>query len=268
MPGPDFFQTMMGRNFFEGTMPSIARNLATIAEALKRSNELLEQKPSTAEGQPRDAIPLNKLQRIAVSGYEDGTYSALRSVREFEGIGDTLILAIVRELEDADSTTCALNRLQGMAAQISQVVGAIESSAGQPPATAEWAPEKGVMTDAQFIARRGCHCPSCGSSDLSCQGHIEGEEATASQSVKCENCSATWVDTYSLSGYAELDGGIDLKSVQSIVDEVRSRAQTYRFAIGSEVQAREAVNKTCDQVDPSLSEAERTIAVKLLRAAD
>jgi len=55
--GPEFFQTRMGMTFYEGTMPSVARNLAMISEgigimrasvdkltkALERSNELKEQ---------------------------------------------------------------------------------------------------------------------------------------------------------------------------------------------------------------------------------
>ena len=40
--GPQFFQTGMGKTFFEGTMPRIARSLATIATELKRQNDLTE----------------------------------------------------------------------------------------------------------------------------------------------------------------------------------------------------------------------------------
>jgi hypothetical protein len=31
MPGPEFFQTVMGRQFYDGTMPSIARSLEKLA---------------------------------------------------------------------------------------------------------------------------------------------------------------------------------------------------------------------------------------------
>lgn len=35
MPGPEFFQTVMGKRFFEGTMPRIANSLQRIAMALE-----------------------------------------------------------------------------------------------------------------------------------------------------------------------------------------------------------------------------------------
>lgn len=131
MSGPDFFQTMMGRTFFEGTMPSIARNLAKIAEELKRSNAIREQQPSTTADQRREVVPLNSLQRMALKGYETGAFSALRSLGELEASGDTLILAIVRELEDTESTACARHRLQVMSAQLSHVIRAIDATDGQ-----------------------------------------------------------------------------------------------------------------------------------------
>lgn len=34
---PDFYQTVMGRRFFESTMPRIARALERIADALERT---------------------------------------------------------------------------------------------------------------------------------------------------------------------------------------------------------------------------------------
>jgi hypothetical protein len=40
--GPQFFQTMMGKTFFEGTVPRIAKSLAKIATELKRQNDLKE----------------------------------------------------------------------------------------------------------------------------------------------------------------------------------------------------------------------------------
>ena len=41
--GPEFFQTIMGKRFYEGTVPNIARSLECIAEELKRANDLKEQ---------------------------------------------------------------------------------------------------------------------------------------------------------------------------------------------------------------------------------
>lgn len=48
MPGPQFFETMMGRKFYEGTMPRLATALADLAKSTEegrvaqvRQNELL-----------------------------------------------------------------------------------------------------------------------------------------------------------------------------------------------------------------------------------
>ena len=38
MSGPSFFQTLMGRSYYEGTLPRIARALERIAEALEAQN--------------------------------------------------------------------------------------------------------------------------------------------------------------------------------------------------------------------------------------
>jgi len=40
---PEFFQTMMGRQFYEGTVPRIAKALEDIAFELKRQNKLKEE---------------------------------------------------------------------------------------------------------------------------------------------------------------------------------------------------------------------------------
>ena len=39
---PDFFQTIMGRKFYEGDVPRIAKSLDDIAKELKRANDLKE----------------------------------------------------------------------------------------------------------------------------------------------------------------------------------------------------------------------------------
>jgi hypothetical protein len=41
---PDFFQTVMGRRFFEGTAPNIARQLDRVATALEESNRIEREK--------------------------------------------------------------------------------------------------------------------------------------------------------------------------------------------------------------------------------
>jgi len=47
--GPQFFQTVMGRAFYEGTVPRIAKSLASIATELKRQNDLKEQELGLTE---------------------------------------------------------------------------------------------------------------------------------------------------------------------------------------------------------------------------
>jgi hypothetical protein len=66
-----------------------------------------------------------------------------------------------------------------------------------------WTPLKGQMTDVQYRAHPTC-CPVCGSDD------IEGDSTSIDnggcwQEVSCSNCASTWNDTYSLTGFAELD---------------------------------------------------------------
>jgi hypothetical protein len=54
MAGPEFFQTQMGRAFYEGTMPRLVKTLEKIAFELQRANDLAEkrlarEKPSQSE---------------------------------------------------------------------------------------------------------------------------------------------------------------------------------------------------------------------------
>lgn len=41
--GPEFWQTIMGRQFFDGTVPRIAKALERIADALEEQNKRAEQ---------------------------------------------------------------------------------------------------------------------------------------------------------------------------------------------------------------------------------
>ena len=40
--GPQFHETIRGRTFYESTMPTIARELKRVADALEKQNELKE----------------------------------------------------------------------------------------------------------------------------------------------------------------------------------------------------------------------------------
>ena len=45
----DFFQTMMGRKFYEADVPRVARALEDIAKELRRANDLKEQELGLTE---------------------------------------------------------------------------------------------------------------------------------------------------------------------------------------------------------------------------
>ena len=46
----EFFQTVMGHHFYEGTMPQIAKSLSRIATALEKANERHERQDQEARG--------------------------------------------------------------------------------------------------------------------------------------------------------------------------------------------------------------------------
>jgi hypothetical protein len=47
MSGPQFFQTQMGKTFFEGTLPELVRQLKRIGDGLERLNKNLESQAGT-----------------------------------------------------------------------------------------------------------------------------------------------------------------------------------------------------------------------------
>jgi hypothetical protein len=60
---PEFFQTVMGQRFYEGTMPRIAKALEEIAKELKRANDMRE-KAEVAKA-PEDLALKIDLEKIA-----------------------------------------------------------------------------------------------------------------------------------------------------------------------------------------------------------
>jgi len=48
----EFFQTVMGKRFYEGTAPRIAEALEDIARELKRANDLKEKEFSEKDKEP------------------------------------------------------------------------------------------------------------------------------------------------------------------------------------------------------------------------
>ncbi|UJJ60606.1 hypothetical protein [Rhodanobacter denitrificans] len=63
--------------------------------------------------------------------------------------------------------------------------------------------EQTPKTPTDYATDRGAHCPCCGSTDITGDG-VEVESGRATQEVYCNECDASWVDTYTLTGYVNL----------------------------------------------------------------
>ena len=63
---------------------------------------------------------------------------------------------------------------------------------------------KQPLTDAEYVAVLGTNCPVRQSTQLG-GGSVNIDGATASQEIWCMNCGASWTDTYTLTGYTDLD---------------------------------------------------------------
>jgi hypothetical protein len=137
-------------------------------------------------------------------------------------------------------------------------------TAGKAALAAEsnsWSVAGGAMSDAQYVGRRGNCCPSCGGTDTY-GGQLTVDNGKAYQGLVCPACYAEWSDTYVLTGYAELDGGVDLDSIQQVIDDVKSRTGTDKFAIESD--ARGHINESCNELGEHFNDAEMKIAVERL----
>ncbi|MBC8738492.1 hypothetical protein F6X40_17095 [Paraburkholderia sp. UCT31] len=172
--------------------------------------------------------------------------------------------APIEELEAVESAL-GENAPMAMAAEALKAAGtkAVEADSKARSASTEWSLVMGAMTDSQYVARRGCRCPACGSNSVVSRGRLEGEGGGAGQNVECRECGASWTDLYALTGYSDLEGGFDHEGIESVVEDVKGRAEEYGFSIDSESQAREVVDESCDLL-ANLSEAERKIAVMQL----
>ncbi len=58
MGGPEFFQTLMGKRFYEGTMPSLVRELNTLNKNLGRIAAALDAK----QGAPDAGAPVTEVE--------------------------------------------------------------------------------------------------------------------------------------------------------------------------------------------------------------
>ena len=60
------------------------------------------------------------------------------------------------------------------------------------------------LTDAEYVAKLGTNCPVCQSTQLG-GSSVDIDGGVASQDVYCKTCGASWNDTYTLTGYTNLD---------------------------------------------------------------
>ncbi len=63
-----------------------------------------------------------------------------------------------------------------------------------------------MITPKQYVEKKGGECPCCGSGNLSGDS-VTIETGKAFQPVGCNDCNASWCDTYVLTGYAEFEEG-------------------------------------------------------------
>ncbi|MEX3983754.1 formate dehydrogenase accessory protein FdhE [Paraburkholderia sp. EG287A] len=143
----------------------------------------------------------------------------------------------------------------------SSVVGAAKVQADA--AAENWTASAGAMTDEQYVTRGGNCCPSCGSHDIS-GGSITVDGRSAYQGVTCADCDAEWNDTYTLTGYDDLEGGIDKDNVDAVVADVKDRGERHGFNVDDEAQANDCVDGSAEILGLTLSDAEKKLAVRQL----
>jgi hypothetical protein len=64
-----------------------------------------------------------------------------------------------------------------------------------------WQKPRAPDTNAEYLAHGGTQCPFCGSRDTA-GDEVNIEAGSAWQDRFCNDCSADWQDTYTLTGYA------------------------------------------------------------------
>lgn len=168
----EFFQTVMGHEFYQGHVPAIARSLKEIAAQLKRANDLHEQAQERAAQAPSQAPaaatsstthpasatePLSAVQELAAMGYEAGEFYGVRNLDEADEKCDPLFSAIMGEL--APSADCygaeeALRRLEKMRDQIEGVYQVIDLADGKLVVWADVVARFGLDASAQYTDKQ------------------------------------------------------------------------------------------------------------------
>lgn len=92
---------------------------------------------------------------------------------------------------------------------------ALKQPAPEVPA---WDREQGPMSDEQYRKIKGLRCPCCGSDQIEGNSFdVGGGDAT--QEISCNDCCATWLDVYNLTGYSLMEEG-------SVQQRLRRQAAT------------------------------------------
>jgi hypothetical protein len=62
----------------------------------------------------------------------------------------------------------------------------------------------GQSAEKRYLEGSGNHCPICGGNDIGQDGDVQTDGSVAFVGVVCQQCGASWVDHYRLSGYGSL----------------------------------------------------------------
>ena len=58
----------------------------------------------------------------------------------------------------------------------------------------------------RYVLKGGLECPNCHQmKTIDLEGDIQNDGSDAWQSIRCDSCNATWIDTYTLTGFTDLD---------------------------------------------------------------
>jgi hypothetical protein len=80
--GPEFFQTQMGRKFYESSVPRLVKALERIVEALEGQKEIVEVKSKEADD-TRNKYHILAMEIIKERGFVVVDYQAYQSISEY-----------------------------------------------------------------------------------------------------------------------------------------------------------------------------------------
>jgi hypothetical protein len=120
MSGPDFFQTGMGRTFYEGTMPALVRELRKLNENLEKGREVALYGSQVQSKADREALGL----AMPKMGHPPGWYDnflhelAREATRSGEAaavlVGDHLMDVWEKGKDEVENTKLAVEELENI----------------------------------------------------------------------------------------------------------------------------------------------------------